>query len=358
MMNYSKSSDLGVAEFDLSAYANSSHERGFINSAKVGISICVWNIAVNLLLIFFILCFRRTRRQFVMIQITNIAVIDLLTSVLVDTLTIYYEFGQWKLGQTMCEAWLILDVMLPFAAFLGIMLLNFDRLIFAMRPSFYYTLFNQLPHRCIYLATPWVLSSIIIVPIWLFCEVPVNTIGLHFMCIYALTERAMVASSVISLFLPCMALIVLTVLVLVTVVSQMPTNLNEFSSVTFEEHRLSQRALRKRHYSIVLALCIVSFCALVMQLPFGTISLLQPQCIEEPCTSILELLQNLSWLRSATPGVRPIIWFLFTEIRFSCCCCVHAESDSTAPEAVPMTSYTHQEALTSVSNANGSTVGT
>ncbi|XP_050402741.1 5-hydroxytryptamine receptor 1B isoform X3 [Patella vulgata] len=342
MMNSNKTlkSDPGVAEFDLSSYANSSHERGFINSAKVGISICVWNIAVNLLLIFFILCFRRTRRQFVMIQITNIAVIDLLTSALVNTLTIYYEFEQWKLGQTMCEAWLILDVMLPFAAFLGIMLLYFDRLIFAMRPSFYYRLFNQLPHRCIYLAIPWVLSSIIIVPIWLFCEV--NTIRLHFMCIYALTESAMVASWVIALFLPCMGLIMLTVLVLVTVVNQMPTNLNEFSSVTFEEHRLSQRAQRERHYSIVLALCIVSFCALVMQLPSGTII----------------LPKNLSWLRSATPGVRPIIWFLFTEIKFSCCCCVHAESDSTAPEAVPMTSYTHQEALTSVSNANGSTIVT
>ncbi|ESP05455.1 hypothetical protein LOTGIDRAFT_152311 [Lottia gigantea] len=350
---YGNQFEPGLEVFDFELYHNSSHERGFISSSRVGITICVGNFIINSLVLLLILCFQTTKKQFVMSQIANIAIMDILMCLCVDTVTIYHNIHPWSLGQTICEAWLVLDVLLPFNAYLGIILMNADRLMFAVKPSFYFRLFKNVQTRRLYLVIPWIISSVLIVPIWLLCDVPMQHIP--FMCVYAITESAGTASSVVSLFVPSAIVGLLVLLLLVTLAYGLPKNLQEFHNLTIEDHFDNPRVILRRHNSLIIALCIVDVAALTMQLPFGTLSVMEPQCLADPCTSIIELMFALSWLRSATPGVRGLIWFLFTEIKLSCCFCMRSKyADSNRRplvENVPMTSTmnTQHEQLISVS---------
>ncbi|XP_046559082.1 5-hydroxytryptamine receptor 1B-like [Haliotis rubra] len=305
-------------------YHNSSYERGFVHSAGFGIFICLWNFLVNSVIIFLLLCRRQTHNQYIYTQVVNLAVSDLAYSMLVDTVTIYYELEPWRLGQHVCKAWMILDAILPFVSLIIIIALNVDRLIFALLPKVYYTLFSKWSLRCLVILMPWVVSSIILSPLWLLSSVQEPHPEF---CIYGITGEAFLASSLISLYIPAITIMVLTVLVLVTVIGGLPDELGEITSITFIGQRLDMRIIKRVHRSVVTSLCLINFCTLAMQLPYGAISMLQPNCVDTTCESTVKMMQALSWLRSACPGIRPLFWLLIPEVRQCSCNCSDDDQD-------------------------------
>ncbi|XP_071112619.1 beta-3 adrenergic receptor-like [Haliotis cracherodii] len=305
-------------------YHNSSYERGFVHSAGFGIFICLWNFLVNSFLIILLICRRQAHNRYIYAQIVNLAASDLAYSMLVDTVTVYYELEPWQLGQHVCKAWMILDAILPFVSLIIIITLNLDRLIFALRPPLYYKLFCKWLSRSLVILVPWVVSSGILSPMWLLSSVQEPHPEF---CIYGITGEAMLASSLISLYIPAINIMVLTVLVLVTVIGGFPDELGELTSVIFNGQRLDKKTIKRGHRSIVMSLCMVNFCTLAMQLPFGAISMLQPNCVDATCESTVKMMQALSWLRSACPGIRPLFWILVPEIRQACCGCLNRSED-------------------------------
>ncbi|XP_041368216.1 D(1)-like dopamine receptor [Gigantopelta aegis] len=319
---------------------NSSHERGFVQVALFGIFACVWSLVFNSLLILLIVCQSQVRSQFVFNHVISLSISDFLYSSLVDIITAYYDLMPWKLGPHVCKAWMILDVMIPFVSLLIIIILNLDRLLFAISPISYFRLFHRKIFRLAALVLPWIIGSVIVVPLWLLTSTVEPKPG---MCIYGITQEAAVTSSVISLFLPCVFIIILTVFILATLIGGLPQDLNEFVSLTFNgSDRTSTKTIKKKHTGVVVALTFVNFFTLVLQLPFGAISILQPECMDPTCSSTLKMLQALSWLRSANPGIRPVFWILITELRHICCsCCDVTSTSSNEMRLMEMTSVTN-----------------
>ncbi|XP_070208094.1 tyramine receptor 1-like [Littorina saxatilis] len=390
-------------------YHESVHERGFIHSANIGTFITVSNIGLNLLLITLIFLRRSTRRQFVYQQVANLALSDLAFSVMVDPFTVYFELQPWRLGPSFCVAWMVLDSALPFVSFLVLVALNIDRLIYAINPELYQRAYSRLPLWVFSLLLPWILGLGTLLPLWLLNAVTWPQYGI---CMYGVTMKAAVASAVVSLYLPCVALIVLTVLVLVTIIGGMPEDLHEVpvlrggvargpvscarptvtarQGVNFDvPHRtvpqpntplvsgihqpattpasphvcsnlqvkgnaqnvqggnIARNAsstllceayqdstgrgleegvggrenpmVKKSHRRLVVALCVLNILTVITQLPYGAISMLKPECMEQSCQSTIKLIQALSWMRSVTFSLHPLCLITMTTIRKTFC---------------------------------------
>ena len=294
------------------------------------------------------------------------ALSDLAFSVVVDPFSVYFDLQPWGLARGFCVAWMVLDCALPFVSFLALAGLNVDRLLFALSPDLYRRACSRLSFRAAVFLLPWTLGLGVLVPLWLFSAVIWPRHGL---CMYGVTKRAAMASAVISIYLPCVALIVLTVLVIVTLIGGMPQDQTETSAAAargpagaarpthvpparqgLQFHHLPERLMRdgsldsagcggvdggggggggdlgtersatmKSHRRLVVALCVLNLLTVITQLPYSAISMLEPQCVEKTCQSTIQLLQALSWMRSLTFSLHPLCLIALTPIRHACC---------------------------------------
>lgn len=346
----------GEVEGDLDLH-NSSYERGFVHSANIGIFITVCNILIALLLISLVLVARATRTQFVFQQVLNLAFSDLCYSVIVDPFTVYFELQSWQLSSGFCVTYMVADNVLPCVSFLVLVVLNSDRILFSLSPAMYHRCFRRRWARTAMFLTPWLAGCGVIVPLWLLTATTWPRPG---MCIYGINMTAAIASAVLSLYLPSIILVVITVLNFVTLIGGMPEDFNDLPLrtgpgavggpvagytgggaenkrplVAARCSRLSpveKVALRRGHRSLVVAVCVANIVSIITQLPFGAISMLEPQCVEAGCQSTVKLLQALSWLRSATFTLRPLLFILLTQqLRRTCCDLRNTGCDSSNP---------------------------
>ncbi|XP_076444229.1 uncharacterized protein LOC143282466 [Babylonia areolata] len=438
---------VGGGEGEGGLYHTSSHERGFIHSARIGTVITVLNILLNLLLIVLVLLRRSTRVQFVYQQIVNLALSDLAFSVMVDPFTVYFDLQPWRLAPGYCVAWMVLDAALPFVSFLCLIVLNVDRLLFAISPTLYHRIFRRAGLRGLVFLLPWTLGLGVLVPLWLLTAVAWPQRGI---CLYGVTKRAAVASAVTSLYVPCVLLIVLSVLILVTIIGGMPQDLQEASSLRHQHQHQHHRhqhqhspqppsspththaptsvqhvtvvrqgsgggggggglhphpstdlvtlttptlqdggraggggleaetpEVKRGHRSLVVALCVLNLLTVITQLPYGAISMLEPECVEPSCHSTIKLIQALSWMRSVTFSLHPVCLVLLTRIRqacllasyssassspYCCCCCRGHEGPDVSQPGVGFpgivvtpcaNSKSDQIELTSINNSVG-----
>ena len=301
-------------------------------------------------------------------QVLNLAMSDLAFSVVVDPFSVYFDLQPWRLARGFCVAWMVLDCALPFVSFLALITLNADRLVFAISPGLYRRACSRRALRATALLLPWLLGLGLLVPLWVLSAVIWPRHGL---CMYGITKTAATASAVISLYLPCVALIVLTVLVVATVIGSMPHDLTELTAMrapvgggaardahvpaACQWRQLRERperllrdgsldsaagggveggggaaaaaaaageersAVVKGHRRLVVALCVLNLLTVIMQLPYGAISMLEPQCVETSCQSTILLLQALSWMRSLTFSLQPFCLLTLTAVRHACC---------------------------------------
>lgn len=96
--------------------------------------------------------------------IVSLAVSDLLVAILVMPFAVTYEvMGRWELGQTFCDAWTSLDVMLCTASILNLCMISVDRYSVITRPLQY--AMKRTPRRmAMMIAAVWVTSAVITIP--------------------------------------------------------------------------------------------------------------------------------------------------------------------------------------------------
>ena len=96
--------------------------------------------------------------------IVSLAVSDLLVAVLVMPFAASYEvLGQWVLGQTFCDTWTSLDVMLCTASILNLCMISVDRYFVITRP-FQYAMKRTPKRMALMITCVWLSSALISIP--------------------------------------------------------------------------------------------------------------------------------------------------------------------------------------------------
>nr|KAG5705967.1 hypothetical protein BaRGS_010857 [Batillaria attramentaria] len=281
-------------------YHNSSHERGFVQSANIGTVITVCNILTNLVLVGLVLWDKATRSQFVFQQVLNLALSDLAYSVIVDPFTVYFELQPWKLATWFCVAWMVLDSAFPFVSLLVLIALNADRLLFALSPSLYHRTFRHVTLRGLMLLAPWLVGMGVILPLWLLTATHWPYPGV---CMYGIATRAALASAIVSLYVPALGIIVLTVFMLVTIIGAKTKITGEVGGMSGVHGGADKVTVKRCHRALVVALCVTNLVTVITQLPYGAISMLKPNCVESDCQSTVKLMQALVWTGVYKTGV-------------------------------------------------------
>ena len=96
--------------------------------------------------------------------IVSLAVSDLLVAVLVMPFATTYEcMGRWVLGQTFCDTWTSLDVMLCTASILNLCMISVDRYFVITRP-FQYAMKRTPRRMALMIVSVWMSSALISIP--------------------------------------------------------------------------------------------------------------------------------------------------------------------------------------------------
>ena len=166
---------------------------------------------VNLVVIISISVNIKTRSDAFYKQVINFSITNIVIAIFILPLTVYQILFIWEIGKFMCSLFVIADVVIPFVSFLIVILLSCDRLIYSSHPNLYSWLY-QKTFTWVVLTSPWVVSILIVVPLW--------TSGLeHYpdvpnACIHFLNNVAAVLSPILTYFIPCVIVAILTFLLL------------------------------------------------------------------------------------------------------------------------------------------------
>ena len=96
--------------------------------------------------------------------IVSLAVSDLLVALLVMPFAATYEvMGRWVLGQTFCDTWTSLDVMLCTASILNLCMISVDRYFVITRP-FQYAMKRTPARMALMITAVWMSSALISIP--------------------------------------------------------------------------------------------------------------------------------------------------------------------------------------------------
>ncbi|XP_052796912.1 5-hydroxytryptamine receptor 2B-like [Mya arenaria] len=318
----------------------------------IGVLAC-WTCFINIVIICACLASQRTKSDAFYMQVINFSVTNILISVFVLPLTVYYILHVWDLGQPLCRIWVIADILLPFVAFLIVLIISCDRLLHASHPTLYSWLFQKSLTNVI-ICTPWVIGLIIVVPIWTSGTVPFNDMTNQ--CVVIVTIEAAILCPVLTYFVPLAILGFLTfrMLLLRLQYASLPANAFETDRNTInnnhfeleetnttplhrpvdtETHNSNQVQKRidrqdtnnssnarggtaaKLKSSKIVAVCMVNLVNTVLWFPFQSISLLLSVCNFQTCIPSMEMNQVLTLMGAASAGVVPLFWFFDTGLR-------------------------------------------
>ena len=167
-------------------------------------------------------------------------------------------------------------------------------------------------------------------------QVPVDHHG--DLCYFGITSAAQTTISVVTVFLPCVVLLFVTVFVFVAVFSDLPaanTNTTPTSHSNNSDLNLEDAAVTSRDRSsivsllsptndrrgsaqrdntgklrrLLVALLLVNGATIIMSLPYTTHTHIRKECYTaKQCLEMVVLFQALSWLRSSVMIVRPLVF--------------------------------------------------
>ncbi|XP_052796921.1 5-hydroxytryptamine receptor 1D-like isoform X2 [Mya arenaria] len=318
----------------------------------IGVLAC-WTCFINIMLICACLASQRTKSDSFYLQVINFSVTNIIISVFVLPLTVYYILHVWELGQPLCKVWVIADILLPFVAFLILLIINCDRLLHASHPTLYSWLFKESLTKGI-ICTPWVIGLVIVVPIWTSGTIPFDEMTNQ--CVVIVAIEAAIVCPVLTYFVPLAILGFLTfrMLLLRLQYASLPANVFETDRNTIHNNHFeleestttplhkpgdtdtqSSNQVQKRidrqdannssdarvgaasklKSSKIVAVCLVNVVNTVLWFPFQILSLLLSVCHFQSCIPSFALNQVFTLMGAASAGVVPLFWFFDTELR-------------------------------------------
>ena len=136
--------------------------------------------------------------------IVSLAFADLLVSMLVMTFAIVNDVADyWFFGQQMCKLWISFDIMCSTASILNLCAISFDRYI-NIKVPFRYTHIVTKRKVLATIGSIWLISALI-------SFIPISYLSNHSPgeCYLELSPTYAVVSSVISFYVPCLAMLIL-----------------------------------------------------------------------------------------------------------------------------------------------------
>ena len=333
---YVNSSDLPLYD-DHAAYDmvinNQTH------TAVFGIILTIWTLFMNTLVIVSNFCEAKTRFDVFYLQIVNLSAVNILIGLFAIPLTVYSLLFPWELGEVLCKMWIIIDVLLPFASMLILILMNIDRIILITHPKIYQCLFEKcLKH--ILLLTPWLISLITVVPLWTYGALPYELNPGE--CIIMITHSAALACTILTYFVPLLVIVCLILKLLITKMrnhQDSVTNSDQWSLKVSTEPSPSastnmtpeQRRINNGTTNSVMALCLANFVLCTMWFPFQCVSVIMTLCTSHLCMPSSTLSQTVTWAATASSGIVPLVFLVDLRIKRGCSnalrCINHSDSD-------------------------------
>ena len=296
------------------------------NTSIIGIVISVVSFLVNILVIYCCSKDSVLSKDIFYGQIVNFSVSNILISVFVIPLTVYYILQPWLLGHVLCKTWIIFDVLLPFTSFVILLILNIDRVLLMSHPNVYSCTFKKCLTQLVILS-PWLIAISIVVPLWTSGSLPyTNHPG---ECVIIITSEAAVVCPLLTYFVPLFVLVILTLRMLLLRLRQQhqgqrtcatdrgttgeasTTELMENTEM-IEMNRQQRKEAKHSQGNSVTVLCVVNFVFVTMWFPYQCISFLLATCSSQTCIPSMELNQVATWLGAASAAVVPTLWFIDT----------------------------------------------
>ena len=297
-------------------------------SAIFGIILSVWTIIVNTLIIILILRDKKLKSDVFYLQIINFAVANVLIGAFVIPLTVYSILCPWKLGESVCKTWIICDVFFPFTSLLTLVILNVDRLMLLTHAKTYTCLFQQCLKPMILLA-PWIISFVVIVPLWTHGSLPYEL--QHGECVVMLSKSVAFAGTVVTFFIPCIFVIVTTIAIVFVRLrgrrrrhlsrrhdGSLNTLMSSVESVIVESEPREKNTVKKITSDSILAIFLSDFLFCSMWFPYQCMNILISFCSVSLCMPSPLLSQIVTWAATASTCIVPLAWLADTNIRENC----------------------------------------
>lgn len=291
---------------DLLGLIDTEHQPHSTSVTNFAIFLNIATIIFNSFVIFVICSHKKLLKQSTYLQVMNSCVANFLVGVVVIPFSIYSELNIWRLSQSTCQFWILMDVYLPFVTVLIFIMINMEKFI----------MLTKCKHVCsrsksfvtFELVLPWCLAMFIIFPVWI--EGSISTPGNLGYCIVHLTTEAALVSHILTFFLPAWICLVLTVIILIKRLK------SDSGNERLRQHNVRDSAQiipqRQRLLSLK-SLFFSNYIFIVLWFPHQFVSLLLIFC--ESCTPPYNMLVGISWMGASTSALCPMLWFTDCQIR-------------------------------------------
>jgi len=319
-------------------------------------------VIVNMVVIISISVNIKTRSNAFYKQVINFSFTNVVIGIFILPLTVYEILYIWEIGNFMCKFFTIADVVIPFVSFLIVIILSCDRLIYLSHPNLYSWLY-QKTFTWVVLTSPWVVSIIIVVPLWTtgythYHDIPV--------CFHNISDVAKVLTPILTYFIPCIIIAILSFMLLLRFrfsqrnsdryeTNRVTTNNNMFENEDSRApcnpvHALSEmekrdlvsqtdhqrnviecypstfirqdttysntfRDERKLARRKVFAVCKINALYCVMWFPFQFVSLLLSVCNSSSCVPSSTMIHIITLLAATSSALAPLVWFNDRELQ-------------------------------------------
>lgn len=340
-LSYGNGTEEGVYLYD---YGQKMNEDFISNlhrhAATFSVVLAFWTLIINVLVILACVQNRFTRYHLYNSQIVNFSVSNVIIGVFVLPLTVYHILHGWGLGETLCRVWVVTDILLPFVSFIILIQLSIDKLMTSSHSSFY-SVFVRRISKYVVILLPWLLGSVIVIPMWTVGRIPYPELPNQ--CFVIITAIAGIMCPVLTYFIPLAIITCLSFKLLLqwlqleddgigvnTIVSERPSVRNSYSHYP-KPATSSDRVHETRGTSTIVsaptdlhtktgdlvALCVVNLTFTIMWFPFQCVSFLLSLCNSPMCVPGVELNQIITLIAASSSGIVPLCWFIDKELRVS-----------------------------------------
>ncbi|KAK7095905.1 histamine H2 receptor-like [Littorina saxatilis] len=275
------------------------------------LSFIIVTAAVGNLLVCIAVVIDRSLQRGTYFLIASLAVADLLCAVLSMPFALYIAlYGQWMFGAVYCRIWIASDVVLCTASILHLCPIALDRYL-SIRYTTYYARTVTTPRTVALIAGIWAWSLLVAyVLVDLGWQRPDNEGSGSQRCDAIFDPGYTMGNTIISFFVPCIALLVIYTKLFVYVFLHQ-RKMSQYSESTRPVDRTKTITHYKRtDLKIAISLTIIAGSFMVCWVPF--FSAVFAEAVNQTYISPLTFLV-LTWLGYANSCINPVVYGFFTK---------------------------------------------